>query len=152
MNFSFKIFSILLATIITSLNIQSAGIFRLSTIDNQTNEQFQFGFADTRKHAGCYCTRKQAIKPNAIDETDMEIINDSQKEFEFSLISKDVERLMGNLFLKIVDKYIILYIEHFLQNPKSELISKKSINLDFDYLINFVIKSDYKIQMHVIQE
>ncbi len=136
------IFSILLITLI-SFNIQSAGKFRLGEINNTSNTKFKtwIYFAKRDIYGSC------EIQPGASRKFDDVIIKKKSK-FELSII-KLSEGNSELLCLMIDDNG---GIKLFLGDIQKDEILSYSIDLNYDYSVNLVIKPDLEFGLRALQE
>ena len=166
-----SIHALALSTIIIS-NVQSAGIVKLAKINNQSDKSFRFLFyrqVDVPSMFGITFSKDKSghsiIQPNSTEKINLEIVNigKSQAGERFYLtpvapISNEEvkQQITTNMPNNLESKHIgisnnaIVLSSGF--SSTSEIISSELIDLNFDYSINLVIKPDFTIQMHVIQE
>ena len=139
-----KIFSILLLIILTSFNIQSAGKFRLGEISNESSTKFKtwIYFAKRDIYGSC------EIQPGASRKFDDVTIKKKSK-FELSII-KLPEGSSSELLWLIIDANG--GIKLFLGDIQQDEILSDSIDLNYDYSVNLVTKSDFKFEIAVVQE
>ncbi len=148
-----KILTILSFTIYI-LNIQSAGIFKLEKINNQTDKTLvviyfkqQSGFVQYH------------VEPNTTKKLNKTILDFNKswttRRLNFVFMEDELANkvLYGESCTFKIENSSIILLPSF--DKSRDYIVKERINLNFDYSINLVIKPgkpDDIIEMHVIQE
>ncbi len=162
MNFFSKSLRVLaLSTIIIS-NVQSAGIVKLSKINNQSGKPFRFLFyrqVDVPTMFGTFSKDKSGqygILPNSTEKIGIEFLNQTYtgQMFQLDEASEDQNRVFMQMKIAVENGNIILENHSpaiTIQNL-DKIMATEPVDLNYDYSINLIIKPDFTINMHVIQE
>ncbi len=139
--------------VILLINTQSysAGKFKLAKVNNQTDKILVIYRGKQKPGLVEY-----RIEPNSTMEINRTVLSIEKswtiRRLDFVIESELSNKIIGrkNCAIKIVNNSIILC--PVILFDSTDFIARESVDLNYDYSISFVIKPNYEIQMHVIQE